>query len=106
MSFKRTDSVEARRMARRAYWRQGGLCHWCRGPMTLDKDNPRSMTADHLKPVWDGGRTRPGNIVAACYQCNQERGKITNQLGKKWRLTVGDDTPASPFEVLAGRIKG
>jgi hypothetical protein len=113
MSLKRThyDQITARRLARRAFMRQDGLCFWCRRPMdpaSAGQDgvcSPRTMTADHLEQVWEGGRTVPGNVVAACYECNQTRGKITNQLGKKWKLTIGDDTPASPFDILQGRIK-
>jgi hypothetical protein len=40
--------------------------------------DPLAMTADHLRPVRDGGQT-PGNIVAACYECNQARGQVTNR---------------------------
>jgi uncharacterized protein len=40
---------------------------------------PLTMTADHVRPVWDGGQTVSGNIVAACYECNQARGQVTNR---------------------------
>jgi hypothetical protein len=55
--------------------------------------------------VWDGGQTRPGNVVAACYACNHDRGRVTNQT--KWgsKFTIGDDTPSSPFEVLRAQLE-
>lgn len=31
---------------------------------------------DHVIPRWMGGDKRDGNIVAACVQCNQDRGLI------------------------------
>jgi hypothetical protein len=106
--LKRThfDQITARRLARRAFVTQRGLCHWCLKPMdpasagNAGVCNSRTMTADHLQPVWAGGQTLPGNVVAACYECNQARGEVTNLQGKNWKLTIGDDTSVSPFEVL------
>jgi hypothetical protein len=40
---------------------------------------PLTMTADHVRSVWDGGQTVSGNIVAACYECNQARAQVTNR---------------------------
>ena len=100
------EQITARRLARRAYVTQRGLCHWCREPMNVGspgKDGvcePRTMTADHVKPVWAGGQTIPGNIVAACYCCNQARGVVTDRPRNGWKLTAGDDTPVSPFKGL------
>jgi len=108
MSLKRThwDQVKARRLARRAFVTQRGLCHWCRrlmdpaSPGNTGVCQPLTMTADHVKPVWDGGHTVSGNVVAACYECNQARGTLSNRFSDDWKYTVGDDTPSSPFEVL------
>jgi hypothetical protein len=58
-----------------------------------------------VRPVWDGGRTWPGNIVAACYACNQDRGRVTNQTKRGSKFTIGDDTPRSPFEVLRAQLQ-
>jgi HNH endonuclease len=111
MSLKRDDYREARRLARRAFYRQRGLCFWCQQQMTWGSSGsdgvcePHTATADHVRPVWDGGRTLPGNVVAACYACNQDRGRVTNQT--KWgsKFTIGDDTPSSPFEVLRAQLE-
>ena len=107
MSRRRSgnDTIIARGIARRAHWQQGGRCN---EPMSLETTadrsrgicEPRTMTADHVRPVVYGGLTRPGNVVAACYQCNQERGA---ELTREWGgdvYVVGDDTPSSPFAVL------
>jgi hypothetical protein len=59
-----------------------------------------------VRPVWDGGQTIPGNIVAACYECNQARGQITNRTRRgSGKFTIGDDTPTSPFEVLRAQLE-
>jgi 5-methylcytosine-specific restriction endonuclease McrA len=111
MSLKRNDYREARRLARRAFYRQRGLCFWCKRPMMLGGHggngvcDPLTATADHVKPVWDGGRTLPGNIVAACYACNQQRGQVTNRTKRGSGFTIGDDIPSSPFEVLRAQLE-
>ena len=74
-------------LRRRAYDAQAGLCFYCRFPMW--SSDPRHFarrwgipvsamhrfrcTAEHLAPVSQGGRNVAGNIVAACWFCNQTR---------------------------------
>jgi hypothetical protein len=110
MSLRRSDQHVARRLARRAFHRQGGLCWWCRQPMTWghrggDAYDPLTATADHVQPVWDGGQTIAGNIVAACNTCNQARGQIANRSKRGSKFTIGDETPSSPFEILRGQLE-
>jgi 5-methylcytosine-specific restriction endonuclease McrA len=105
MSLRRRDHAIGRRLAHRASRSQGGLCYWCQVPMLLFKttpsDEPRLMTADHLVPVYAGGRTVAGNIVAACYQCNNGRNRETERINPgAVIMTIGDPTPSSPFAVL------
>jgi hypothetical protein len=85
-----------KRLVRKALHDQGGVCHWCRKPLT-----PETVTADHLIPCHAGGQTRAGNIVAACGPCNSSRCSedvCTGRLPK----TAGDPTVRSPFEILQG----
>jgi hypothetical protein len=67
-------------------------------------EKPRLMTADHLKSWWKGGQTIPGNIVAACWLCNHTRDHETNHFPLGTKISVGDDTPRSPFEILKGIV--
>jgi 5-methylcytosine-specific restriction endonuclease McrA len=86
--------------------RQLGLCHWCREPMLADVEpiHPRACTADHLVPLYAGGKTVTGNIVAACRACNSARtAPETNRRRASEPglvLSIGDDAFHSPFEVL------
>jgi 5-methylcytosine-specific restriction endonuclease McrA len=106
MSLRRRDHHIGRRLAQRASRAQGGLCYWCQTPMILVKttpaDEPRLMTADHLVPVYAGGLTIAGNIVAACYQCNSGRhNEETNRIKPGATvMTIGDPSSPSPFEIL------
>jgi 5-methylcytosine-specific restriction endonuclease McrA len=88
----------------RAYSNQGGKCYWCGEPMTLtiDQTDPHMLTGDHLVPYHNGGTTKPGNVVAACSKCNNERHPELNRSKKTdpQIYTHGDDRLRSPFEVL------
>ncbi len=64
---------------------QGGLCHWCRGPMILVEPSakgrlpPNACTIDHLRSRLDPTRQIPPRdqerrLVAACHRCNTTRG--------------------------------
>jgi 5-methylcytosine-specific restriction endonuclease McrA len=66
---------------------------------------PYLMTAEHVRPVWDGGRSVAGNVVAACYECNHARNSETNQTKRGSKFTIGDDTPSSPFAELRALLK-
>jgi hypothetical protein len=111
MSRRRRDHNFARKLARAAHYKQGGLCYWCNRPMKLMRNagdgyageiDPLLMTAEHIIPVNDNGLTRAGNVVAACYECNNARGNGNNQMKRGFKFTVGDDTPSSPFARLRG----
>jgi 5-methylcytosine-specific restriction endonuclease McrA len=86
--------------------RQLGLCHWCGEPMLADVEPtcPKFCTADHLVPLYAGGKTVAGNIVAACRACNNARNAPETNRRRASEsalvLSIGDDAPSSPFEVL------
>jgi len=88
----------------RAAQRQNMLCHWCGIEMRTDVEpnHPQFLTAEHLIPKHAGGKTRPGNIVAACRKCNNERHPEMNRSPQSAVVSYscGDDRPHSPFAVL------
>ena len=51
--------------------------------ITVDRRtvDPRLMTAEHVQPVWDGGRSVAGNVVAACFECNNARSSSPSECG-------------------------
>jgi hypothetical protein len=64
------------------------------------------VTADHYPiPRYAGGRTEPGNIVAACAECNYARTAAETNRRRASESGIvavaGDDVLRSPFEVLA-----
>ena len=66
---------------------QGDRCYYCEQPMWRDhrrafarrhglsREQSRlfRVTAEHLVPRSEGGKTSASNIVAACHHCNQQR---------------------------------
>jgi 5-methylcytosine-specific restriction endonuclease McrA len=47
------------------------VCQYC-GP-----DGNKATTIDHVLPKSRGGGSNPGNLVAACFKCNQKKGDRT-----------------------------
>ena len=55
--------------------RQRNRCHWCGEQMNSTFLDPRSVTLDHVIPRADGGGGSTLNLVAACKECNERRGR-------------------------------
>ncbi len=47
-----------------------------------------AATVEHLIPLSEGGGNLPENIVAACWDCNNERGRVTD-IARKQKPTGG-----------------
>lgn len=57
-------------------------------------------TGDHLIPMHNGGKTKHGNIVAACAKCNNGRHPELNSMGGGLVASAGDPRQISPFAIL------
>jgi len=92
---------DIRNLRQRAWLAQKKRCYWCGTEMAEDE-----VTADHLHPLFLGGETHPGNIVAACKPCNNGRHSAETNRSKKGTppITAGDATIFSPFAVLKDLI--
>lgn len=67
----RREKQKARALRATQWWkrrRSSGLCHYCGR-----KFPPRELTMDHVVPLIRGGRTRRGNVVPACKDCNNRK---------------------------------
>lgn len=67
----RHEKAKARELRRSQWWKNRlgeGLCHYCRARVP-----PRQLTMDHIVPVVRGGKTRKGNVVACCKNCNNRK---------------------------------
>lgn len=83
---------EQRQRKRKALFEeQGGLCYWCDVTMLLPTDGmhinhpPKNLaTLDHLRDRFHPGRREPAQnnerrIVLACWGCNNQRGRESQQ---------------------------
>jgi hypothetical protein len=70
----------------------------------VEPTHPKLCTADHLLPLYAGGKTVAGNIVAACRACNNARNAAETNRRRAAApglvLSIGDDAPRSPFAAL------
>jgi 5-methylcytosine-specific restriction endonuclease McrA len=67
----RREKEKARRLRQSSWWRrkiQKGECYYCHR-----KVGRNSLTMDHVVPLSRGGKSRKGNIVPACKQCNSKK---------------------------------
>ena len=67
----RREKEKARRLRQTAWWMrkiQKGECYYCHR-----KVGRNSLTMDHVLPLSRGGKSRKGNIVPACKQCNSKK---------------------------------
>ena len=59
-------------------WRkQRGRCYYCGGQMASKRDQPNSITMDHVIPRSLGGWRDKQNSVGCCYSCNQSKGSMS-----------------------------
>ncbi|WJI40297.1 MULTISPECIES: HNH endonuclease signature motif containing protein [Mesorhizobium] len=61
---------------REVHRRQGGRCLYCHREFT--EAGELAMTLEHLKAKMKGGTDHLKNLAAACWHCNQHRGKQMN----------------------------
>ncbi len=59
------------------------LCYYCHrqtypGPKT-GRATAKTATRDHRIPTSRGGKALPNNTVNACYECNQDKGALTER---------------------------
>lgn len=69
------EREKARALRKTAWWRrrvQRGVCAWCGKTVP-----PRELTLDHVVPVARGGRSKKGNVVASCKECNNRKKLMT-----------------------------
>ena len=65
------EKEKARRLRHTHWWNnkiQKGVCYYCNCEVGREQ-----LTMDHVVPLSRGGKSKKGNIVAACKQCNNKK---------------------------------
>lgn len=95
-----STATKTHRQRVRLWEKQRGICWYCPAKMLLDAEqaHPQRCTADHRTPVQRGGPRGMANRVAACFQCNQAKGCLTEREFK----TLGADRSRQINAVASG----
>lgn len=65
------EKEKARRLRKSNWWNsriEPGVCHYCHS--NVGREN---LTMDHVVPLSRGGKSKKGNIVPACKECNSKK---------------------------------
>lgn len=65
------ERQKARELRRSQWWKRKcseGKCYYCGR-----RFRPQELTMDHIVPIIRGGRSKKGNIVPACKECNEKK---------------------------------
>jgi 5-methylcytosine-specific restriction enzyme A len=65
------EKEKARKLRRSNWWDskiQKGVCYYCNREVGRTQ-----LTMDHLIPLSRGGKSKKGNVVAACKECNNKK---------------------------------
>lgn len=65
------EKEKARRLRNSAWWTKKtreGICYYCNRRVGTD-----CLTMDHVVPLSRGGKSKKGNIVPACKECNNRK---------------------------------
>ncbi len=65
------ERQKARELRRSQWWKRRcaeGRCYYCGR-----KVKPQGLTMDHIVPIIRGGKSRKGNVVPACKECNEKK---------------------------------
>ena len=68
--------------------RQNNKCYYCTCEMNNINTSPHQATVEHLIDKWSSpGHNKielSSNLVAACFQCNNNRGAIRNRIARDY----------------------
>lgn len=67
----RREKEKARQLRRTHWWNtkiQKGICYYCKREVGREQ-----LTMDHVVPLSRGGKSKKGNIVPACKECNNKK---------------------------------
>ena len=65
------EKTKAQRLRQSQWWKRKcaqGICYFCRRQIP-----PKDLTMEHLVPLIRGGKSRKGNVVPACKECNNKK---------------------------------
>lgn len=86
----RREKEKARRLRKTQWWMgkvQKGVCHYCGRKVA-----PRELTMDHVVPLSRGGKSKKGNAVPACKECNNRKKYLLPVEWREYLQSLSDRT--------------
>jgi 5-methylcytosine-specific restriction enzyme A len=69
------ERAKAREIRKKSWWKNKigqGICYYCK-----QKFEPSTLTMDHIVPISRGGKSKKGNVVPCCKECNNNKKYLT-----------------------------
>jgi len=69
------EKLKAKSLRKTQWWKDRvnkGICYYCKREFPPDQ-----LTMDHIVPLVRGGRSKKGNIVPCCKECNNKKRYLT-----------------------------
>lgn len=83
------EKAKARKMRHTAWWArriQEGVCYYCGKNV-----GAKALTMDHVVPVSRGGKSKKGNLVPACKECNNKKAYLLPIEWEEYLRTLRED---------------
>ncbi len=87
----RREKEKARSLRRTHWWNrnvQRGVCHYCHSDVGRER-----LTMDHVVPLSRGGKSKKGNIVPACKECNNKKKSLLPIEWEEYLQTLAKGDP-------------
>jgi len=85
------EREKARRLRKTQWWQnkiQKGVCHYCRRKVGRDH-----LTMDHVVPLSRGGKSKKGNTVPACKDCNNKKKHFLPIEWEEYLVSLAESPP-------------
>lgn len=87
----RREKEKARQLRRTHWWNtkiQKGICYYCKREVGREQ-----LTMDHVVPLSRGGKSKKGNIVPACKECNNKKKYLVPVEWEEYLKSLEKDLP-------------
>ena len=82
------ERTKARELRRSQWWRrqkETGVCHYCGRQVGVE-----ALTMDHVVPLSRGGKSRKGNVVPCCKECNSRKRTMLPIEWEEYLLSIAE----------------
>ena len=83
------EKSKARQLRHTAWWSrkvQSGICFYCSSNV-----GAKNLTMDHIVPLSRGGKSKKGNLVPACKECNNKKKYLLPIEWEEYLNSLKDD---------------